>query len=245
MKAVILSLQPEANLVDLTHEVRAHDIREGAFLLFNAAPYFPRGTIFLAVVDPGVGSPRKGLIARAGSWILVGPDNGLFSFFWLRHPDAEVYELSSPHHRLPNISDTFHGRDVFAPAAAWAARGTPLHRFGPKLDKPVCLPSLVPLRAQERVEGVVVHVDRFGNLVSNLESEWLSREGIALDTGWEVRVGERKISRLVRTYAEAQGDQPVALWGSSGFLEISVREGSAAQVLGAKAGTPVHLVRSV
>ena len=241
MKAVIVSLAPEARLVDLTHEVRPHDIRDGAFRLFSAAPYFPKKTIFLAVVDPGVGSARKGLIARAGEWTLVGPDNGLFTYFWLHFPDTEAYELSSNDHRLPVVSDTFHGRDIFAPAAAWAARAVPPRHFGERIKQPLSLGSLTPLRSRSRVDGEVIHVDRFGNLVSNLSTRWMRRAGIELDTGWHLLVGGKKIRRLVRTYAEAKPDEPVALWGSSGFLEISVREKNASSILGATTGTEIHL----
>jgi len=241
MKAVILSLAPEARLVDLTHEVRAHDIREGAFKLYSASPYFPANTIFLAVVDPGVGSARKGLIARAGEWTLVGPDNGLFTYFWLHFPDAEAFELGSIDYRLPVVSNTFHGRDIFAPAAAWAARAVPLHRFGERIERPVTIGSLTPHKSGNHIEGVVIHVDRFGNMVSNLCARWMQREGIEPNTGWYIRVGSKKIRRVARTYADAEPDVPVALWGSSGFLEISIREKNASSILGATTGTVIHL----
>lgn len=245
MKGVILSIAPGARLMDLTHGVRAHDVAEGAFLLSAAAPYFPPDTVFLAVVDPGVGTRRKGLIAHAGPWTVVGPDNGLFTFFWLRYPDAEAYELEAPEYQRPTVSATFHGRDVFAPAAAWAARGIRPSRFGSKIESPVKLPIPPPEEGEESIRARVIHVDRFGNLVSNLELEWLEQRRIVIGAGWTLEVGAHTVRRQVATYAEAARGEVVALPGSSGYLEISLSGKSAASELGVDTGAPIQLTRRV
>jgi hypothetical protein len=158
MKGVILSLNPEAILVDVTHAVPPQDIIAGAFLLGEAAPYFPAGTIHLAVVDPGVGTSRRGLAARAGEQFWVGPDNGLFHLIFHRAAGLDMVSLENRDYFLESLSDTFHGRDIFAPVAAHLSLGTPLQAFGPPITDPIALPWPEPSFSPEAVRGEIVYV---------------------------------------------------------------------------------------
>lgn len=256
MKGVILSIAPTAQLVDLAHDLPAQDVRRAAFVLCAAAPFFPPGTVHLAVVDPGVGTARRALALRAGQALWVGPDNGLFSYILAETDAWEAVELSEPAYRLTPMSGTFHGRDLFAPAAAHLAMGVPLAVFGPPLADPVLLP--LPHLATEAsgLEGEVLHADRFGNLITSIgrlswEGESLRlqpafRRG-ALDRSFcaasaRVEVAGRALHGICHTYGAVGVGQPLALVGSSGFLEIAVRQGSAEQSLGVRPGERVRVV---
>lgn len=234
MKAVILGITRAVHLVDLTHEIAPRDVPGGAFALHRAAPRFPPRTIHLAVVDPGVGTPRRALVVAASDQLFVGPDNGLFTPF-LDAPGWTAFELTAPEYRLPRVTSTFHGRDVFAPAAAHLALGVPAPAFGPPVHDPV---RLAALRGQsgEAPRGQVLHVDRFGNLVTSITEEAVARLGTAVD----VRIGGRRLP-LVRTYGDLRRGTVGALIGSDGRLEVAVRDGSAARVLALRAGAPVAL----
>jgi S-adenosylmethionine hydrolase len=237
MKAAILALLGAVHLIDVTHEVAAHDVAEGALAVEAAAAVFAPGTIHVAVVDPGVGTARRGLVVAAGGQTFIGPDNGLFTSCFAA-PGWRAFELAAPEYRRPVVSSTFHGRDVFAPAAAHVALGVPPARFGPPVLDPVRLAWPEPRVVGGGVGGVVIHVDRFGNLVTSIH-------GTAVDeTGGRpvVRVAGRVVP-VVRTY----GDLPVgglgALVSSRARLEVVVREGSAAAALRARRGTPILLTR--
>ena len=168
LKGVILSLNPEVRLVDLSHEVDPQDIRAGAFMLAEAAAYFPPGTIHLAVVDPGVGSRRRALAARCRGHYWVGPDNGLFHLIFNRAPDLAMVSLENPAYFRPRVSATFHGRDIFAPVAAHLSLGVDLDDFGPRVTDPVSLAFPEPEFGPETIQGEIISVDRFGNLISNI-----------------------------------------------------------------------------
>lgn len=240
MKGVLLGLCPEARIVDLSHEVPAYRILVGQALLRDAVPAFPAGTIHLAVVDPGVGGARRGLVVVGGErWaghLFVGPDNGLL---WPFTRGGRVYELENPELRRAVVAPTFHGRDVFAPAAAHLALGVPPERFGPEVADPV---KLQPPRVRHEggaVVGEIVHVDAFGNLISNLDLEDLPPgEPGAL----RVSVGGRTLQGVQRTYSAAPAGELLALIGSAGFLEVAVREGSAARTLGLEDGQGMPVV---
>jgi S-adenosylmethionine hydrolase len=241
MKGVVLGIAgtaPGLHLVDVTHDIQPHDITEGALAVEAAAPRFPPGTVHVAVVDPGVGSDRRGIVVRARGQLFVGPDNGLFTPF-VGDPDREVFELASPAHRLPRVSRTFHGRDVFAPAAAHLALGVPPATLGPPVGDPVRLTWPEVREAAGAVAGSVVHVDRFGNLVTSIAASHVE----ALGAEARVRIGGRVLP-LVGTYADLPAGGAGALVGSRNRLEIAVREGSAAGVLQARRGTPVVVSRS-
>jgi S-adenosyl-L-methionine hydrolase (adenosine-forming) len=241
LKGAILGiLAPAARavqLVDVTHEIEPHDIIEGALAVEAAAPFFPVGTVHVAVVDPGVGSERRGLVVQTPTRLLVGPDNGLFTPF-LHDGDWRAFELAAPAYRLPAVSRTFHGRDIFAPAAAHLALGVEPSRFGPAITDPVRLAWPEVREMAGTVAGAVVHVDRFGNLVTSIHAGAVERLG----AGVRVRVAGRDVP-LVETYADLRPGTIGALIGSRSRLEIAVREGSAAAALRARRGTSVVVSR--
>ena len=245
MKGVMLDIAASAghtvHLIDVTHEVAAHDVTEGALTLHAAAPYFPPGSIHLAVVDPGVGTARRGLVVRTERSLLVGPDNGLFTPI-LATGEWQAFELASPQYRLAHVSRTFHGRDVFAPAAAHLALGIVPERFGPAISDPVRLAWPRAHRVTGGVAGRVIHVDHFGNLVTSIladEVETLMATGPV-----SVRLGRRTFP-LVGTYGElSPGGGAGALIGSRNRLEVAVRNGNAATSLRAGVGMSVVLSRT-
>ncbi|HEY8146136.1 MAG TPA: SAM-dependent chlorinase/fluorinase [Kofleriaceae bacterium] len=222
MKGVILSRAPGVTLVDITHAVPRHDVAAAANALADAAPWFPSGTVHLAVVDPGVGGARAAVVLAAGGHLFVGPDNGLFALAAPR-PDA-VHAITEPAFRRDSVAATFHGRDVFAPAAARLALGATPAAAGP----PVALRGRLELATGNRV----VHVDRYGNLVTDIA-------GVAATA--RVRVAGRVIAGVSETYESVAVGELVAYVGSRGTLEIAVREGSAAELLGASRGTSVEI----
>lgn len=235
MKGVILGLVRSAHLVDVTHEIAPQQVREAALVLEAVAPRFPPGTVHLAVVDPGVGTARRGLVVSAGGHLFVGPDNGLFTPL-LRVGRWEAFALEAPEYRLPRVSRTFHGRDVFAPAAAHLALGVAPARFGPPVRDPVLLAWPEPRAIDGGVAGVVVHVDRFGNLVTSIGAAHLAALGTSGAAA--VRVAGRTLP-LVGTYAELPAGGLGALIGSRDRLEVAARDGSAAARLGVGPGARV------
>ncbi len=234
MKGAILALHPDARIVDLTHEVPPHDVRAGGYLLESGAWSFPDGSIHVAVVDPGVGTARRPIVVRTERFLLVGPDNGIFSRLLDRDPPRGAFLLEASHYRRADVSATFEGRDVFAPAAAWLAKGTEPSNFGPKVTDLVRLPATLPPPDPPAPFTVpVVHVDRFGNAVLDVRAEALPR-WVARTPGGEVRASRR-------TFAEGPKGEPFLLLNSSGYVEIALREGSAAALLGLAAGVEVSL----
>lgn len=244
MKGVILSIAPDVTLVDITHHIPPpsqaslqQNIRQAAYVLHAAAPYFPAGTIHLAVVDPGVGSARRALAVRIAQGFLVGPDNGLFTLFLAEQPEADCRAVIHPEHMLPRVSATFHGRDVFAPVAAHLAGGASWANIGPRVTDPVMFPIPTPMHAPDgSLQGRVLYADHFGNLVTSVTEELAP-----LAAHVEVLIGGRRIHGVRRTYADATPGELVALVGSSGHLEISVVNGNAAQTLDLGPDAPITL----
>lgn len=240
MRGVILGIAPASSVVDLTHNIPPQDIAAGAWVLSTAWRYFPAGSIFLAVVDPGVGSARRAVALRAGDRYFVGPDNGLFSLVIARAPIEAAVALDNPRYQLPQPSATFHGRDIFAPAAAHLAAGVPLAALGSPLD-PASLVSIAlpgPRWEGDTLVGHVVHVDIFGNLITNfagpLADVLLSAPNVSFT------VGGRAISDRAPNFAAGPESTPFALRDSSGHLALAVRNGSAAARLGVSRGDEVH-----
>ena len=237
MKGVMLGVLPGLSLVDVTHDVDSHDVAAAALILDAASRFFPRGTVHLAVVDPGVGTARRALVVAADDATFVAPDNGLLTPIFARGP-WRAFEASASEFRLPRVSRTFHGRDVFAPAAAYLAQGVAPERFGPRIDDPVRLSWPDVRTVSGAVSGVVVHVDRFGNLITSISAEAVD----ALGSDASIHIAGRRLP-LVGTYADLPKGGAGALVGSSDRLEVAVREGSAAAVLRARRGTPVAVSR--
>ena len=238
LKAVVLSVCPDANLVDIGHEIPAHDVLAGALELAACYRYFPAGTIFLVVVDPGVGSSRRGIAADCGDYKFVAPDNGVLSAVFLETPPRKVIELTERKYARATVSRTFEGRDRFAPAAGWLAKGVALVSMGKAVSNYQVIDLPRPGVAADRLAGEVVRVDRFGNLITNIDRRAL--EQFAGGRPIAITIGDRDIARIVATYAEAPPGELCALFGSTDHLEIAVNAGDAAQVLGltrgAKAG---------
>ena len=225
VKGAILSVNPSAVIVDITHEIPPQDVAAGAFTLLAAYKTFPAGTIHAAVVDPGVGSTRRAIIVNANEQFFVGPDNGLFTYIYDRELSHRIVHVTADRFFRPDPSTTFHGRDIFAPVAAALSNGVAIEEFGAEINDALRLPSLeTPLR--------IIHVDRFGNCVTNITRDRLPRE---------IVVNGRRITEFRRFYGEADKDSLFLIWGSAGFLEISVNGGSAAQVLDAARGDIIQV----
>ena len=223
MKGVILAINPAAVIVDVSHEIPPGDIAAAAFNLLACHASFPHGAVFVAVVDPGVGSGREALAVKAGGYFFVGPDNGIFSLILDKYDEAEVRALRDQRYFRKPVSATFHGRDVFAPVAAHLSRGVAFARLGPRFAGPLGL-SFPPVRAAEkRLRGSVAYIDRFGNAVTTIPSE-------AARSARRVIVKGRRIP-FAASYAGVKTGRPVAVVGSCGFVEIAVRDGSASRML--------------
>ena len=242
MKGVILTRSPQAVVVDITHAIPPQDVQTGAFMLSAVYADFPAGSIHLAVVDPGVGSDRRPILVEAANYLFVGPDNGLFSIVLDRNPDAQVRHLINVQYFLQDRSSTFHGRDIFAPVAAALAEGVPPADLGPILLDPVRIGfAEATIQADGALAGRVLHVDHFGNCVTNLA--WDQLQPLLTARSFCLRVKEHEIRKLLRSYSEAATDPgtPFLIAGSAGFLEISVCCSSAARALNIAVGEPVRL----
>jgi S-adenosylmethionine hydrolase len=241
MKGVVLAICPDVTLVDLTHDIPPHDVRAGARVLAASCPYYPPGTIFLAVVDPGVGSARRALAVDTGDYRLVGPDNGVLGAVLDAHPPKRIVELTERKYQRPTVSRTFEARDRFAPAAAHLAKGVAVTLLGRGTTGYERLEWPQPIVAADRVDGEVESVDRFGNLVTNLGRGAVER--LLRDGPIDIRLGEHDVPRLVATYAEAADGEVCALFGSTDHLEVAVNGGSAAERLAQGVGARVSVHR--
>ena len=241
MKGVLLSICPSARLVDLTHEIPPQDVLAGGLALEAAAPFFPAGTVHLAVVDPGVGTARRAIAVRVGGSYLVGPDNGLFTFA-LEGDGWTAVSLTAPEYRLAEVSRTFHGRDVFAPAAAYLASGVPLERLGQTVSDPERL-RLPGCRLEGgELLGEVLDADRFGNLLTSIPAARLVE--LPGPGGVVLEVAGYRLRGPVAAYAEGGEGEPAVIVGSTGRLEIFVKAGNARDHLGARRGTIVRVRRA-
>ncbi|MBN2312270.1 MAG: SAM-dependent chlorinase/fluorinase [Candidatus Hydrogenedentes bacterium] len=237
MKGVMFKICPGIQIVDLSHDIAPQDVLQGALFLAGAAAYFPEGTIHCAVVDPGVGTDRLALAASAGGQVFVCPDNGLLTLFLRNHALTEARAITNPAFMLDTISPTFHGRDVFAPAAASLARGTPLEAAGERVDDVQRLE--IPEAATEGsgdVSGAVIHIDRFGNCITNIH-----RTLVGEPAGTTVCIGHHRLPGIHQTYGDVAPGAPLALFGSSEYLEIAVNQRDAAAELGIAAGDKIRL----
>jgi S-adenosyl-L-methionine hydrolase (adenosine-forming) len=241
MKGVILGINPQATIVDITHDIAPQNIEQGAFLFTNACRFFPADTIHVVVVDPGVGSARRPIAAQVGDSFFVAPDNGVLSSV-LRPSSSvpQVVHLTQPKYWLPRVSTTFHGRDIFAPVAAHLSLGVPLDTLGDPIDDWVKLWACAhATRIGEGITGRIVHIDRFGNAETNIAEELLAGMDRARII---VRVGSHSLHGIKSTYAAAAQEEAVALISSSWHVEIAVRDGNAEQMLGMRLGDEVMLM---
>jgi hypothetical protein len=243
MKGVIWGIAPAVQIADISHAIPAQDVLQGALTLQRAVPYFPVGTVHLAVVDPGVGTSRRALAGRLGDQYFVGPDNGLFSLVQEQaeaHGEAvEWVHLARPEYWLPQISTVFHGRDVFAPAAAHLANGVPLNKLGEPVHDVLRLALPQPQHITGGWAAQVIHIDHFGNLATNLRRDLVSPTQVRF-----TRILGREITGVVRAYGERPSGELVALYDSSDLLSIAVVNGNAAETLQAKVGDAVEVTLS-
>jgi S-adenosyl-L-methionine hydrolase (adenosine-forming) len=241
MKGVLLGLCPDAVLVDITHDIPPHDVVTGAIELAATWRFFPSGTIFLVVVDPGVGSARRGIAVEAADYRFVAPDNGVLTCVLNDVKPKRVVELTERRYARPTVSRTFEGRDRFAPAAGWLAKGVDLAALGRPLPTVVRLDVPMPQIAGDSLVGEVVRVDRFGNLVTNIDRRTFDQ---FRGTGaLRIEAGDHPVERLVSTYADAPAGAVCALFGSTDHLEIACNGESAGRRLGLGRGAPVRVVR--
>ncbi len=241
MKGTILRICPTARLVDITHHITAYDVMEAAFVLRQATPHYPAGTIHLVVVDPGVGSQRRPVALRYGSHYLVGPDNGLFTLLLDNADPEELVVLNRPRtYCSAQLSTTFHGRDIFAPVAALLASGQPFDTLGSRADTLRPLRWALPIDDDQGIRGWIVHVDRFGNCITNIPHDlFVRRRG---SRGVKCYVGNTIIKGVSRTYCDVEPGEPLLVFGSGNHLEVSVNRGNAAELLHIRRGTPVSVV---
>ncbi|HSE25675.1 MAG TPA: SAM-dependent chlorinase/fluorinase [Pyrinomonadaceae bacterium] len=238
VKGVILSINPSARLIDITHEIPPQDIEAAAFTLLASYQSFPPNTIHLAIVDPGVGSDRRPVIVSTDTATFVGPDNGIFSYVLEQVRDYEVFHIKEEQYFRTPMSSTFHGRDVFAPVTAALSRGLRADAFGPKITDPVVLPSLRPLPKKRGLEGRIIHVDTFGNCITNFTKA-------DIPDNCQLLVKGKRIKAFKQYFLEQIGSRHelFAIWGSAGFLEIAATNKSAAKLLHAKRGDTLKLVK--
>ena len=239
MKGVILNINPQVQIVDITHTIPPQDIHGAAFLTDSAYRYFPTGTIHVIVVDPGVGSERRAIVCQTETAYFVCPDNGILTHILHNEEYIHAVAVENSAYFLPQVSNTFHGRDIFAPVAAHLSRGVSIGVLGTPVTQPVQLPVPKPQVTEKAVIGHVIWIDSFGNLVTNISHEILE----SLEGGHDIviHVGGVKIDRLNRSYAESAVGETLAIVGSFNRLEISINQGNAAQTLGLKQGDTITI----
>ncbi|SRR6266446_551047 len=249
MKGVIATITPDVHIIDITHDVAPQNISSGAWILASAYRYFPENTIFVCVVDPGVGSSRKAIALYAGDWFFVGPDNGLFSYVLAEQITHSAVILSNSAYHLPQVSSTFHGRDIFAPASAHLARGIALSELGPRIDPATLVRiDIAPSRRQgTHIDAHIVHIDHFGNLITNIPVTLVPELSSDPPTEQQMQILFPTLGAVVdrhkRFFAEnSDAGQPFIYADSSGYVGIAMRNGNAARSIGAQFGTPITLV---
>jgi S-adenosylmethionine hydrolase len=260
MKGVMQSILPQAKFIDITHQVSPQDLRQAAFILMTTVPFFPAGTVHLVVVDPGVGGHRRPIAVKTDQYQFVAPDNGVLSYALPKDIQYQAYELANPAYQLPDVSHTFHGRDIFSPAAAYLAAGVPIEKLGPPMDEIVRL--ALPLLAieGEQILGEVLKVDHFGNVRTSIASlAWGDQETLVLHPLWGgpeqsptlmrfsakdavVHIGERTIVGISETFSSVAPGQEVAFVGSEHALEVAVNQGNMANTFGISRGDEVKVL---
>ncbi len=239
MKGVILAINPLARIVDISHHIAPFQILEAAYTLSQAWHNFPDGTIHVAVVDPGVGSSRRPIVVRAGGHLFIGPDNGIFSLVLDSLGEYAASEITNPRYTAPNPGSTFHGRDIFAPIAAHVSTGVVYSEAGAPINDVRFLKSLRPLEISPlHWAGIVLHIDRFGNLITNFPSD---KFPVKSDKSYVLLVGGIPVSQYHHYYGAAEPGIPFLIHGSSGYLEVSINQADAAATLGARAGQSLEL----
>jgi len=239
MKGIVMSANPNARIIDLTHQIPPHDIVSGAFVLMRSFVYFPKGSVHVAVVDPGVGGSRKNLAVRTESGYFIGPDNGILGLVLDMEKNYEIREITNPPFVLNKISDTFHGRDVYSPCAGQLSAGAHFEDVGRELKRFTNLDYPRVLREGDMIRGEIVSVDSFGNLITNIDEHTF--RSFAGKKVIEIYFGSERFSKIHQRYGDVEHGRPLVLIGSCGFLEISMNEGSAASYFMTSVGSPVTI----
>lgn len=240
IKAVILSITPETKIVDITHEIEKFNIKTGAYVLAAACPYFPKGTIHVAVVDPGVGTKREAILVQTKNTHFIGPDNGVLALAAKGQRVKHIYRIENPKFMLARISNTFHGRDVFAPAAAYLANGASPSEFGPEIPE-IVMPAFARItKTKTTLTGEIIHMDSFGNVITNLREKDLKSMDIEKTVNLKLKDTRLKL-KLCKAYSEVKAQQPLAVIGSHNFLEISINQGNAAETFQTRVGDKVRV----
>ena len=243
MKGVILDIIPEAQIVDICHSVQAFDVLDGALTISQAYSYFPTRTVHIVVVDPGVGTARRPILASSDKYHFVAPDNGVLSMVYARESRMHVRHITSDHYFLQPVSNTFHGRDIFAPVAAYLAKEVDSLKFGEEVQEYVRFSAPKPKAVDEnRLRGVVLKVDRFGNLITNITPQDAPMLFQAGASGFKIVAGSREITELRNAYAEGAPGEVIGILGSMGFLEIAANRGAATQLTGIGKGSEVSII---
>jgi len=228
MKAVILKISPNAKIVDITHEIEKFNKRMGAYVLAAACPYFQKGTIHMAVIDPGVGTEREAILIQTKNGYFIGPDNGVLALAAKSQGIKHIYRIENPKFMLPRISNTFHGRDIFAPAAAYLTNGISPSEFGPEIPEIVMPKFAKIIKRKNAMTGEVIHIDGFGNIITNLREEDCEIMGMKKTVKLKLKYTRLKL-KLCKAYSQVKAHQPLAIIGSHNFLEISINQGNAAE----------------
>lgn len=245
IKGVILNVNPEAEIVDLSHNVNAYDIFDAAFTLAQSYRYFPSDTIHLVVVDPGVGTTRRPILARTLAYKFVAPDNGVLSLIYEREENLEVRHITSDHYFLNPVSNTFHGRDIFAPVVGWLSKGVETDKFGEPITDYAKFTPPKPKRVSDTlIKGVALKVDRFGNIITNISPQDIPQLFAENPPPFRIIINQHEITRLNLAYSQGKPSEIFAIIGSSGFLEICTNRGSAAKTLNAARGSEVGVMLS-
>jgi S-adenosylmethionine hydrolase len=239
MKAVMLGIAPGIRLVDISHEIPSQDIMAGSWILKNSAMLFPPNTVHTVVVDPGVGTERQPVALQIQDQYFVGPDNGIFSLLTQEH-DFRAVRLTNEKYWRDETSSTFHGRDIFAPVAAHLSQGVSIEKLGEPIDKLVTYRWTVPIADKDGLEGMVIHIDKFGNLITNITASLL--EEVIDDKSVKIYVGNTILDEIASTFGAVAEGEPVAYIGSSGVLEIAINKGNAKEMLGVQKGAQISLI---
>jgi len=242
IKGVILGIAPDARIVDISHSVQPFDVLDGALTISQAYTYFPSGTVHMVVIDPGVGTARRPILATTERHHFVAPDNGVLSLMYDREERLSVREVNAEHYYLQPVSNTFHARDIFSPVAAYLAKGVDPDRFGEEITDFVRFTAPKPKGANGNLRGVVLKVDRFGNLITNIAQQDVPALFQETPPAFKITVGKREITEIKNAYALGAPGEVFGILGSMGFLEIAANRASAAQVLGVGKGTEVNVV---
>lgn len=239
MKAVMLGIAPDARLIDISHDIPSQDIMAGSWTLKNSAMLFPPNTVHTVVVDPGVGTDRNPVALQVGDQYFVGPDNGIFSLL-TEQRDFRAVRLTNSKYWRKEPSNTFHGRDIFAPVAAHLSEGVELEKLGDPIEDLVTYRWTVPIADKDGLEGMVIHIDKFGNLITNIEASLL--EEVIGDKSVKIYVGNTILNEIATTFGQVTEGEPVAYIGSSGMLEVGINKGNAEEMLGVQKGAQISLI---